>query len=76
MNTQLEDRSFLERMTFRNWLALALAVAAIAFIFQNRDVVSIDLFFMRAVLPLWICLALVFVAGWLSGRYSRTRRSA
>lgn len=76
MNTQLEQRSFIARLTFGNWLAIALAVLAIAFIFQNRDAVSIDLFFISARLPLWISLALVFVAGWLSGRFSRGRASS
>ncbi|HWK49740.1 MAG TPA: hypothetical protein VNR40_07620 [Steroidobacter sp.] len=76
MNTQLEQRSFFARLTFGNWLAIALAVLAIAFIVQNRDAVSIDLFFISARLPLWICLALVFLAGWISGRLSRGRASA
>ncbi|WP_116809214.1 DUF1049 domain-containing protein [Steroidobacter cummioxidans] len=76
MNTQLEQRSFIARLTFGNWLAIALAVLAIAFIVQNRDAVSIDLFFISARLPLWISLALVFVAGWLSGRFSRGRASS
>jgi uncharacterized integral membrane protein len=75
MNTQLERRSFIAGLTFGNWLAIALALLSIAFIVQNRDPVSIDLFFISARLPLWISLALVFLAGWLSGRFSR-RRSA
>lgn len=75
MNTPLEQRSFIARMTFGNWLAIGLAVLAIAFIAQNRDPVSIDLFFISARLPLWISLALVFLVGWLSGRFSRGRAS-
>ncbi len=74
MNTPLEQRSFIARLTFGNWLAIGLAVLSIAFILQNRDRVSIDLFFISARLPLWISLALVFVAGWISGRFSRSSR--
>jgi uncharacterized integral membrane protein len=75
MNTQLENRSFIGRLTFRNWVSVALVVVAIAFILQNRDVVSVDLFSVNIQLRLWICLSLVFIAGWLSGRLSRKARA-
>ena len=73
MNTQLQQRSLLSSLTLGNWIAIVLALVAIAFIVQNRDPVSIDVFFLSARLPLWICLGLVFLAGWLSGRFSRGR---
>lgn len=73
MATIGERRSLLARLTLKNWLSIGLAVVAIAFIVQNRDVVSIDVFFVRARLPLWVSLALVFAAGWLSGRFSRPK---
>lgn len=71
MKPQADDRSFLSRLTFGNWLAIGLALLAIAFILQNRETVSIDLFFLSAQLPLWITLSLVFIVGWLSGKYWR-----
>ena len=62
------------RLTPRNWLAIGLAVVALAFIFQNRAPVSLDVFVLSIRLPLWISLILVFLAGWVSGRFSWPRR--
>jgi len=73
MNTQPQERSFLSNLTLGNWISIALALAALAFIVQNRDRVSIDVFFLSARLPLWLSLGLVFLAGWLSGRFSRRK---
>ena len=69
----MAKRSWLSSLTAGNWLAIGLAILAIAFIVQNRDRVSIDVFFISARLPLWISLALMFLAGWLSGRLSRNK---
>lgn len=76
MDTTEEGRSFLSSLTLKNWLAIGLAVLALAFIVQNRDVVSIDVFFVNIRLPLWISLSLIFVAGWLSGRFSRSGKAS
>jgi len=70
--TNQKAGSFAGRLTPGNWLAIGLAVVAIAFILQNREPVSIDLFFLSAQLPLWISLGLVFIVGWLSGRFWRS----
>jgi uncharacterized integral membrane protein len=76
MSTQADDRSFLSTLTLGNWLSVGLAVLAIAFILQNRETVSLDLFFVSARLSLWVCLSLVFVVGWLSGRFWRRKPPA
>lgn len=70
----MSARTVFSSLTLRNWLAIGLAVLALAFIVQNRASVSIDLFFVSIRLPLWISLSLVFLAGWLSGRFWRSRR--
>lgn len=76
MNTQPQQRSFFSGLTAGNWFAILLAVLAIAFIVQNREQVSIDIFFVSARLPLWVSLALVFIVGWLSGRLWKGNRSS
>jgi uncharacterized integral membrane protein len=76
MSTQPEARSFFSNLTAGNWLAIFLAILAIAFIVQNRERISIDVFFVSASLPLWVSLALVFIVGWLSGRLWKGRRAS
>jgi len=73
MSPPAQERSFISTLTAGNWLAIFLAVVAIAFILQNRGTVSIDVFFVSLRLPLWISLSLVFLVGWLSGRFSRSK---
>lgn len=75
MVTQPEKQSFLSTLTFGNWLAIALVILAIAFIAQNRERISVDVFFVSMSLPLWISLGIVFFAGWLSGLLWKRRRS-
>ena len=66
----------LTNLTAGNWLAIALVVAAAAFIFQNRDRVTIDVFHIGIQLPLWLSLGVMFAAGWLSGRFWRRGKRA
>ena len=75
MSAIYERRSFLSSLTAKTWLSIAIAILAIAFIVQNRAVISIDVFFVSIRVPLWVSLSLVFVAGWLSGRFWRPRRA-
>ena len=76
MSANYERQSFLSSLTAKNWFAIALTVIAIAFIVQNRAVISIDVFFVSIRLPLWVSLSLVFLAGWLSGRLWRPGSAA
>jgi uncharacterized integral membrane protein len=61
----------LANLTAGNWLAIGLVIVAAAFIFQNRDRVTIDVFHIGIQLPLWLSLSAMFVVGWLSGRFWR-----
>lgn len=73
MNTppQPEKGFTLSNLTAGNWLAIALVIVAAAFILQNRDTVTIDVFHVGIQLPLWLSLSVMFLAGWLSGRFWR-----
>jgi uncharacterized integral membrane protein len=76
MSANTERHSFLSSLTVKHWFSIGLAVLAIAFIVQNRAVIAIDVFFVSIRLPLWVSLSLVFVAGWVSGRFWRPRKAA
>ncbi|MFL4475360.1 hypothetical protein ACIPVK_15285 [Paeniglutamicibacter sp. MACA_103] len=65
---------FLSRLTAKNWVAIAGAIAALVFILQNRQRVRIELLFMDLNAPLWISLGAVLLIGWLVGRFSFRRR--
>jgi uncharacterized integral membrane protein len=66
-----KDGFTLSNLTAGNWLAIALVIVAAAFIFQNRDTVTIDVFHIGIRLPLWLSLSVMFLVGWLSGRFWR-----
>jgi uncharacterized integral membrane protein len=72
MNAQSEKNGFsLAHWTATNWLAIVLVILAAAFILQNRDRVTIDVFHVGIQLPLWLSLSAMFIVGWLSGRFWR-----
>jgi uncharacterized integral membrane protein len=72
MTTQSEKHGFsLSQLTAANWLAIALVILAAAFIFQNRDRITIDVFHVGIEMPLWLSLSVMFAVGWLSGRFWR-----
>ena len=58
----------------RVWLGLAIVVLAIAFIAQNRDPVTINLFILKITSPQWLTLAIIFLAGCATGFLLRSRR--
>jgi putative membrane protein len=55
-------------------VALLLAVLAVAFIAQNRNRVTIDVFWLQVVAPLWLTLLLTAVVGLLVGLLGSRRR--
>ncbi|MGY1779708.1 lipopolysaccharide assembly protein LapA domain-containing protein [Geodermatophilus sp. SYSU D01036] len=55
-------------------LALVLAVVTVAFIVQNRDRVTVDLFTVDVSSPLWLILTIVLLIGVLLGMILRSRR--
>jgi uncharacterized integral membrane protein len=74
MTTQSEKPGFsLTQLSAGNWLAIALVIVAAAFILQNRDRVTIDVFHVGVQMPLWLSLSVMFVVGWLSGRFWRRK---
>ena len=77
MNTQSEKSGFsLANLSAANWLAIVLVILAAAFILQNRDRVTIDVFHVGIQMPLWLSLSVMFVVGWLSGRFWRRGKPA
>lgn len=58
----------------RVWLALILTLVAIAFIAQNRDPVTINLFSIRITASQWLTLAVLFLAGCATGFLLRGRK--
>ena len=68
-----EKGSGVTGFALRNWLALVLAVLAVAFIAQNRDRVPVHLFWLTVTAPMWLLLTALFVAGWVVGILVRRR---
>lgn len=60
-------RRSLSTVSLSQWIALGLTVIAIVFIVQNRNSVSIDLFWVSVQSPLWFILVVVLVFGWVVG---------
>jgi uncharacterized integral membrane protein len=56
------------------WLALLLIVLTVAFVVQNRDRPSIDLFFLSVSPPQWVVMSILFAIGWFVGAYIHPRR--
>lgn len=67
------EASFWSKIKPAHWIALILVVVVILFVTQNREPVSISLFWANVSAPLWLILTLIFGIGWLSG-YLATRR--
>jgi lipopolysaccharide assembly protein A len=49
----------------RRWLALLLAAMVVAFVVQNRNEVSIDVFWISLRTPLWLILIAAVIVGML-----------
>lgn len=62
------------RVASAHWVALVVAVLAVLFIGQNRDQVSIDLFWAHLTAPLWLILMAMTVAGLVIGVLAARRR--
>lgn len=54
-------------VSLSQWIALGLTVIAIVFIVQNKNSVSVDLFWVSVRSPLWFILVIVFALGWVVG---------
>ena len=60
----------------RRWLTILLIIIAGFFIAQNRNRVSINLFWIELTSPLWIILLVLFLLGVAAGMITFRRRSA
>ncbi|WP_249359321.1 hypothetical protein [Nocardia cyriacigeorgica] len=69
-----EKRSFLQRVSPTQWLALVLTILAVVFILQNRSKVSIDILAITITSPMWVALLAIFVVGWAAGVLTMRRR--
>ncbi|MGW0172937.1 LapA family protein [Rhodococcus sp. NPDC003322] len=67
--------SLMSRMTPGRWLALALVVLAVIFIFQNTATTTIQLAWFSFEAALWVFLLAVFVIGWIAGWLVGRRKS-
>ena len=64
----------LVRFLLDRWVPILLTLLAVVFISQNRDRVSIDLFWLQVLAPLWLVLLVAVLAGVLIGSLGRRRR--
>lgn len=67
-------KSWLQRITIKQWIAAAIVIVVLVFILQNRESVRIELFFGQMYQPLWLTLGVTFGLGWLVGAFSFRRR--
>lgn len=59
----------------RRWLTILLVLIAGFFIFQNRNQVTVNLFWFRLTSPLWVILLVLFIVGLLAGIITFKRRN-
>lgn len=69
------NSSPLVRFLTRRWLTIVLVILAIVFITQNRERVTISLFWMHLNSPLWVTLAVLFLVGLIAGGATFKRRA-
>jgi putative membrane protein len=58
----------------QRWLSILLVVLAVVFILQNRGETTIHVLWMTVNSPLWLFLALMFLAGIVAGAFYRRRK--
>ncbi len=68
-----EKKGGITGFALRNWLALVLAVAAVAFIAQNRERVPFHVLWLTVTSPMWLLMAALFAGGWLVGMLLKRR---
>ncbi|WP_207843901.1 lipopolysaccharide assembly protein LapA domain-containing protein [Williamsia soli] len=73
-NVPAKGRS-LPALSLSRGIALILTILAVVFILQNRDSISVDLFWVSVRSPLWFILIVLFAVGWLAGVLTARGRS-
>lgn len=67
-------RRLLVSFLLGRWVPILLTALAVVFIAENRDRVSVDLFWLQVLAPLWLVLLVAVLAGVLIGSLGRRRR--
>ena len=75
MSAPTENRRGITNFLAKRWLTILLVVLAGIFIAQNRDRVSLDLFWASLQAPLWLALLVLFVVGLIAGMVTFRQRS-
>ena len=73
-DTTPRDRHRFLSYVVGRWVPILLIVLAVVFVTQNRDRVSIDLFWLQVSAPLWLILLVAVLAGVLIGVLSKRGR--
>ena len=73
-DTTPRDRNRFVGYVVGRWVPILLIVLAVVFVAQNRDRVSIDLFWLQVSAPLWLILLVAVLAGVLIGVLTRRGR--
>ncbi|WP_051266988.1 LapA family protein [Nakamurella lactea] len=69
------DKNGIVGLLKRRWLTILLVVIAGFFIAQNRNRVSVNLFWIELTSPLWVILLVLFIVGLAAGMITFRRRS-
>lgn len=65
--TPAAKKSFLARITAKQWVAIVLTALAVVFIVQNKAQVPVHLLWFTVRWPLWVVLAVTLAVGWVAG---------
>lgn len=66
-----QQKSWLARITGRQWASMALVIVALVFILQNLNIVRVEFFLFHTSAPLWAVLLITLAAGYVIGRFSK-----
>lgn len=68
-----QKKSWLARITGKQWTSVALVIVALVFILQNLNIVRVEFFLFHTAAPLWTILLITLAAGYVIGRFSKRR---
>lgn len=68
-----QKKSWLARITGKQWTSVALVIVALVFILQNLNIVRVEFFLFHTSAPLWAILLITLAAGYVIGRFSKRR---
>ncbi|RBM01613.1 DUF1049 domain-containing protein [Glutamicibacter soli] len=68
-----QKKSWLARITGKQWTSVALVIVSLVFILQNLNIVRVEFFLFHTAAPLWAILLITLAAGYVIGRFSKRR---